>query len=271
MGSRVSPRHQDVSDSINDLAEHTQPLYRFALSITRDPDLAADLVQDTFMRALERADQYRGDAPVRAWLRRILHNLAIDRARRTVREVVVEEIEDRWMDDGYTVDPVTSAERTETREELEDALVRLPFIYRVAVVLHDVEGWRVREVAELQEISLPAAKQRLRRGRMALVSALAEGRERQKQLEGVPMRCWDARQHVSDYLDGTLEKSTAHLVESHLETCPTCPPLYAALVDAHEQLGSLRDSDTVVPPDLDERIRRVLSTRRPGAGTVPGQ
>ena len=251
-----------MTETIQDVAEHAEPLYRFALSITRDPDLAADLVQDTFTRALERADQYRGDAPVRAWLRRILHNLAIDRARRAAREVVVEEVEERWMDDAYTVDPVAVAERTETREELEDALARLPFIYRVAVVLHDVEGWKTREVSELQEISLPAAKQRLRRGRMALVSALAEGHERQKQLEGVPMRCWDARQHVSDYLDGALEQSTAHLVESHLESCPTCPPLYAALVDAHDQLGTLRDSDAVVPPDLEERIRTTLTTGR---------
>ena len=76
------------------------------------------------------------------------------------------------------------------------------------------------------------------------------------------MRCWDARQHVSDYLDGTLEQSTAHLVESHLESCPTCPPLYAALVDAHDQLGTLRDSDAVVPPDLEERIRSALPPGR---------
>lgn len=240
------------------LAEHAEPLYRFALTITRDRELAADLVQDTFIRALERADQYRGDAPVRAWLRRILHNLAVDRARRASHEVVVEQVEERWMDDEYTVDPGAVAVRTEAREELEDALARLPFIYRTVVVLHDIEGWKVREIAALQDIGLPAAKQRLRRGRMALVTALADGHERRRQLEGVPMRCWDARQHVSDYLNGILEPHTAELVESHLEACPTCPPLYAALVDTHEKLGGLRDSDAVVPPDLEKRIRELL-------------
>jgi RNA polymerase sigma-70 factor (ECF subfamily) len=241
------------------LDQHTQALYRFALSITRDPDLAGDLVQDTFIRALERADQYRGDAPLTAWLRQILHNLAIDRARQAAHEVVVEEVEDRWRDDEYTVDPAAVAERAETREELEDALVRLPFIYRVAVILHDAAGWTVPEIAELADISLPAAKQRLRRGRMALVTALAEGYERRKRLEGVPMRCWDARQHISDYLDGTLTESTAQLVEAHLQNCPTCPPLYAALVDAHQHLLELRDPDTVIPPDLDRRIRSLLT------------
>ena len=236
-------------------------LYRFAMSITRDPSQAGDLVQDTFIRALERSDQYRGDAPIGAWLRRILHNLAIDRARRATHEVIVEEIEGRWRDDDYTVDPEAVALRAETREELEDALVRLPIIYRVAVILHDVEGWTVRDIAETVDISLPAAKQRLRRGRMSLVSALAEGHERRKQLEGVPMRCWDARKHISDYLDGALEQATARMVESHLETCPTCPPLYAALVDSHERLGGLRDSDTVIPPELEEAIRHTLAAR----------
>lgn len=243
------------------LGDHAEMLYRFAMSITRDPSQAGDLVQDTFIRALERSDQYRGDAPIGAWLRRILHNLAIDRARRATHEVIVEEIEGRWRDDDYTVDPEAVALRAETREELEDALVRLPFIYRVAVILHDVEGWTVRDFAETVDITLPAAKQRLRRGRMSLVSALAEGHERRKQLEGVPMRCWDARKHISDYLDGTLEQATARMVESHLETCPTCPPLYAALVDSHERLGGLRDSDTVIPPELEEAIRHTLAAR----------
>ncbi len=242
------------------VAEELEPLYRFALGITRDPDLAADLVQDTFVRAVERADQFRGDSSLGSWLRRILHNLAVDRARRSKHEVLVDEVEENWQDDAYTVDPATVVERAATREELEDALVRIPFPYRTAVLLHDVEGWKVREIAELEHISLPAAKQRLRRGRMMLVSALASGADRRAQLEGVPMRCWDARRHVSEYLDGKLDAETAHLVEAHLAVCPTCPPLYAALVGVRDKLGDLRDPDSVVPPDLERRIREAISS-----------
>ena len=240
------------------LAEHGPALYRFALSVTRDPHLAADLVQDTFVRALQKGDQFEGRSSLLAWLRQILHNLAIDRARRSSREVIVEAVEEQWRADEYTVDPSAWAERRQTREELEDALARLPFIYRITVVLHDVEGWTVREIAEVQSIGLPAAKQRLRRGRMALVTAMAEGSERRRQLSGVPMRCWDARQHVSDYMNETLDADTAATVEAHLEVCPTCPPLYAALVDATDQLGELRDSDSVIPPDVESRIRMHL-------------
>jgi RNA polymerase sigma-70 factor (ECF subfamily) len=134
-------------------------------------------------------------------------------------------------------------------------LVRLPFDHRTVVILHDIEQWRVREIAELQSISLPAAKQRLRRGRMMLVSALASGADRRERLKGVPMRCWDARQHVSDYLDGTLDAETAATVEAHLAECPTCPPLYAALVDTHQHLAACRDPDSVIPPALEARLR----------------
>lgn len=235
------------------LVEHLDDLYRFAAALTRDRDTAADLVHDTFVRALERSDQFRGGS-LGSWLRRILHNLAIDRARRSSKEIIVEEVEEKWHADDYTVDPAVVAERAQTREELEDALVRLPFGYRSVVILHDVEQWKVREIAEVQGISLPAAKQRLRRGRMMLVAALADGHERQSLLKEVPMRCWDARKHVSDYLDGLLPSDTAVLVESHLAICPTCPPLYAALVDAHAGLVGHRDPDTVIEPEIRKRI-----------------
>ncbi len=238
----------------DDLGAEIPGLYRFARALVRDEHLAADLVQDTLTRAIERAEQYRNDAPLAAWLQRILRNLAIDRARRSEREMIVEDIEARWHDDNYTVDPADVIERAGIRDEIEDALARLPFVYRSTVVLHDVEGWTVQAIADLDDVGLPAAKQRLRRGRMALVSALATADVRRHALEGVPMHCWDARQYVSDYLDGVLDIDTARTVVAHLEQCPTCPPLYAALVGAHAAIGALRDSDTVVPPQVAERL-----------------
>jgi RNA polymerase sigma-70 factor (ECF subfamily) len=237
------------------LAAAVIELYPFARSITRDPDLASDLIQEAWVRASRSIGQWRGDAPLAAWLRRIIRNLAIDASRRSEREIPAEEVEQRWRDDSYTVDAAAVAERAQIREELEDALVRLPYIYRSVVMLHDIEGWTVAEIADLFEMGLPAAKQRLRRGRMMLVSALAEGRERRASLKGVPMSCWDARQHVSEYLNGDLDEATASLLERHLEVCPTCPPLYASLVGVRAELGGLRDPDAVIPPDLVRRLR----------------
>ena len=125
-------------------------------------------------------------------------------------------------------------------------------------MLHDLEGLTVRESADLMDVELPAAKQRLRRGRMMLVTALAEGHERRVASKGVPLRCWDARSRVSDYLNGDVEPQTASMLEQHLETCPTCPPLVAALVGVRTGLGLHRDPDSVVDPALAERLRTAL-------------
>ena len=170
----------------DDLVHEIPGLYRFAMMLVRDEHLAADLTQDTLTRAIERSHQYRGDAPLGAWLKRILRNIATDRARRSDREVVVDDIDAKWHDDDYTVDPADVLDHAATRAELEDALTRLPFIYRSAVLLHDVEQWTVQEIVDLDEIGLPAAKQRLRRGRMALVSALAAGAERRHAHQAQP-------------------------------------------------------------------------------------
>ena len=249
----------DVRDR---LTAEAPGLLRYARTIVADGSLAEDLVQETLLRALQRAGSFRGEASLATWLHRILHNLAVDRFRadrEDATEDVEREVEQRWRDDSYTVDAATVVERAETREELEDALVRLPVIYRTAVVLHDSEEMTVAEIADVQGVGLSAAKQRLRRGRMMLVDALAQGRERRDALRGVPLRCWDARSKVSDYIDDELLASDRVLVQRHLETCPTCPPLYAGLVGSRAALGALRDAGTVVPTSLADRINEMLS------------
>lgn len=246
------------------VAEQLPGLLRYARSIVAEESTAEDLVSDTVVRALERQDSYRGDASLATWLHRILHNIAVDNFRRR-REVPVADISDQveldWRDDAYTVDAETVVARAETRSELNDALIRLPYSYRSAVLLHDGHGLTSRQVAQIQSVGLPAAKQRLRRGRMMLVSALAEGHERRESLRGVPLGCWEARSRVSDYLDDELPPPQRLQVEKHLETCPTCPPLYASLVGARTAVADLdrhmeRDPDTVIPPRVRDKLTR---------------
>jgi len=92
-----------------------------------------------------------------------------------------------------------------------------------------------------------------------LLKETGRGRARRDALSGVPLRCWDARSKVSDYLDDGLPVSDRVLVERHLEACPTCPPLYAALAGTRAALGVLRDADAVVPPVLADRIKGLLA------------
>ena len=247
------------------LAEQLPGLLRYARSITSDSGRAEDLVQDTLVRALERVGSFRGESSLATWLHRILHNLAVDQSRRR-REVPAdlaeadegERVDTLWSSDSYTVDSALVFERAQIREQVQDALLRLPLIYRSAVVLHDEEGLTMADIAQIQDIGLPAAKQRLRRGRMMLVTELADNRPPVAGGE-VPMRCWDARHRVSDYMDEELTQRDRSLLEAHLEGCPMCPPLYAGLVGARDALSARRDSDTVVPADLAARILRAAA------------
>ncbi len=239
-------------------------LLRYAQLLTRDAQDAEDLVQETVVRALERAGQFRGDASVATWLHRIMFTRYVDDTRRRVpgpvdEDALVRAVEADWRDDAYTVTAEVVLERAERREELLDALLRLPVSYRAAVVLHDVEGLTASAVAEVQEVSLAAAKQRLRRGREMLVSALAGGAERRAALAGVPLNCWDARSRIDDYLSGDLGAPERARLEQHLAGCPTCPALYASIVGVRSALGGLRDPDSVIPPRLAERVRTALA------------
>jgi RNA polymerase sigma-70 factor, ECF subfamily len=68
------------------------------------------------------------------------------------------------------------------------------------------------------------------------------------------MSCWTARLKVSDYINDDLSPDDRGMLERHLAACPTCPPLYSALVGVHTELGRLRDPDSVIPPDLAARV-----------------
>lgn len=259
-------------DPDRDLVEHIPQLVRYARTLTTDEAAAEDLVSETLVRAIERGDGYRGDAAVQTWLHRILHNLAVDRfrgSREYPDNAIEDRVEEQWRDDAYTVDAVTVVARAETAAELRDALIRLPFVYRSAVVLHDAHGLTGQEVAEVQNVSLPAAKQRIRRGRMLLVSALARGAERREALRGVPLNCWEARSRVSDYIDDELPAEQRRLIEAHLHSCPTCPPLYAALVGTRTALqqgaDQDRDPDSVIHPEVLATLRDRLTNAEGGA------
>ena len=91
-----------------------------------------------------------------------------------------------------------------------------------------------------------------------LVSVLAHHDERRATNPGLPLSCWEAREQVSSYIDDDLEPARRAALEVHLAGCATCPPLYQALVGATASLGSLYDTESVVPAALADQVRRHL-------------
>jgi RNA polymerase sigma-70 factor (ECF subfamily) len=249
-------RSAELDEFANRLDAEVPRLVRLATRLTRDAAEAEDLAQETITSAWRRRGQLRDAEALGAWLRRSLVNRVIDRSRHhTPAMLDLGAVEADWRDDDFTVDPEGVVERAELRDELEDALIRIPAIYRLPVVLHDALGWTAPEVATVMKIGLSAVKQRIRRGRMMLVNALAADDLRRRASLAQPLHCWRARRLVSAYLDEELGPADRAAVEGHLATCPTCPPLYASLVGIREALSGLRDPDTVVQERVAETIR----------------
>jgi RNA polymerase sigma-70 factor (ECF subfamily) len=161
-------------------ARHRDRLWAVALRTTGDPEEAADALQDAMVAAFRRADSYRGDAAVTTWLHRIVVNACLDRLRR--RKVRAadplpdqpEEEQDRATHSSGSVDPAAAAEQADLRTRVRAALDRLPVDQRVALVLVDVEGYSVDEVARLVDAAPGTVKSRCSRGRARLRVLLEE-------------------------------------------------------------------------------------------------
>ena len=137
-------------------------LRRYARALTRDADVADDLVQDTLVRALRSEHLFHG-GDVRAWLYTILTNLNRNRLRTLSRRPVLTPIKDN--------DAVTGGPEAGSRD-IARALDELAEEARTALLLVVLEGLTYREVAEVQGVPIGTVMSRLARARMQIKSYL---------------------------------------------------------------------------------------------------
>lgn len=173
------------------LAEVVFPsLYGTALRLTRSPEDASDLSQEALVRAYEAFDRFDG-RNFKAWMLRILTNLYINRYRKIQRTGKASS-----LDEEDAAEPVAPAEEAPDRQvfdgllgaEVEDALAKVPDVFRIAVILSDIEGMSYDEVAEATEVPVGTVRSRLARGRAILRKelesyALQQGYLKQASLE----------------------------------------------------------------------------------------
>jgi RNA polymerase sigma-70 factor, ECF subfamily len=153
-------------------ARYRQALWAIALHTLGDPDAAADAVQEALLAAYRRATTFRGEASVRTWLSRIVVNACIDRIRHDrVRRTVP------WPDRDMPARRSDPAVEVVTRLAVHEALAVLPVEQRVAVVLVDVQGYPVGEVAAILGVPPGTVKSRCARGRARLAVLLGHLRE----------------------------------------------------------------------------------------------
>jgi RNA polymerase sigma-70 factor (ECF subfamily) len=169
------------ADAFGELfARHRTRLWAVALRTMGNPDDAADGLQDGMVAAFRRAGSFRGEAAVTTWLHRVVVNACLDRLRAAkIRrfEALPDDVDDRGTvvataarDDR----PDEAAEVAERRRRVLDALATLPPEQRAALVLVDMEGYPVAEVAEMLGCAEGTVKSRCSRGRTRLAGLLGD-------------------------------------------------------------------------------------------------
>lgn len=140
------------------------------------PAEADDVYQETFLTAFKKLGGFRGDSELGTWLYRIASNLCLMRRRRKKSEPFVPLLDRPHEHDetqahqfrDWTPTPDEAAGKKELVEKVSQALAKLPMDYRLVVTLRDIEGLSGEETADILNLSLPAVKSRLHRGRMFL-------------------------------------------------------------------------------------------------------
>lgn len=160
---------------------HRDRLWAVALRTLGDPEDAADALQDAMISAFRRASSWRGEAAVTTWLHRVVVNACLDRVRHErirAADPLPDDLESRLRSpERAPLDPAAAAVADERRDLVLAALSQLPAEQRAALVLVDMEGYPVAEVAAMLDCAVGTVKSRCARGRARLAPLLGVLRE----------------------------------------------------------------------------------------------
>ena len=184
--SRV--REGDVSAYDTLVRKYERQIFRIAQHITQNREDAEDVMQDAFLKAYEKLDQFQGNSKFYTWLVRIAVNESLMRLRKRRTGKMVSIDEDIETEEGsvprdladWAPDPEQNYNQAELGEILRKTIQGLPQGFRIVFVLRDVEGLSTEETAETLGLSIPAVKSRLLRARLQLRERLSRYFHRKK-------------------------------------------------------------------------------------------
>ncbi|GIV05976.1 MAG: RNA polymerase sigma factor [Fimbriimonadales bacterium] len=164
---------------------YEQKVYQLAYRLTNNPDDAADVAAETFLRMYNSLKRFRGDAQLSTWLYRVVSNVFFDFRKRESRhqhiplEIQTEDSEEpmELPVEDESVDIMGHALQQEQRRVLMEVIQQLPEYQRVMVVLFHIEERSYEEIAQILGLPLGTIKSRLNRARTALRQLLEPYRE----------------------------------------------------------------------------------------------
>lgn len=162
--------------------EHQHTIYNYLLRLTQNQAEAQDLTQEAFIRVHHSLPTFRGEASLTTWLYRIATNVSFDHFRRnatrqakTALPLDGAEGTQAWVIDETPSSPEQQAIQSEMSACVQRFIQRLPPTYRAVLVLHDLQGLKNPEIADVLGCSLDTVKIRLHRARNKLRAALNAG------------------------------------------------------------------------------------------------
>lgn len=166
------------------ITSQQQYVYSIAMSVLHQPEDAADLTQEAFLRLLRVLGQYNGESRFTTWLYRMVVNMGRDELRRRGRQVQIAEpiVDDNEeldplstiADDDRWGDPAQALSDNELRLAVRHALDQLEGHYRLALTLFFFDDMKYTDIAEVLDLPLNTVKSHIRRGKERLQLLLAE-------------------------------------------------------------------------------------------------
>jgi len=170
--------------------KYERQIFRISQHITQNREDAEDVMQDAFLKAYEKLEQFQGNSKFYTWLVRIAVNESLMRLRKRRTGKMVSIDEDIETEEGsvprdladWAPNPEQNYGQAELAEILRKTIQGLPQGFRIVFVLRDVEGLSTEETAETLGLSIPAVKSRLLRARLQLRERLSRYFRRKKGL-----------------------------------------------------------------------------------------
>jgi RNA polymerase sigma-70 factor (ECF subfamily) len=166
LGRVVDGDHEAFSQIMRN---HEDRVFSVCLRIMGEREQALDATQETFLTAFRKAEQFKGEAALGTWIYRIAVNTCYDLLRKQKRRQT-DPLPDHLEPADYAAE--NAVESAGLRHEIQQALAAIPEDFRVAIILSDVEGMGLPDVADVLGIPVGTVKSRIFRGRRLLARQL---------------------------------------------------------------------------------------------------
>jgi RNA polymerase sigma-70 factor (ECF subfamily) len=172
-GKRPAARQQALFESL--ARQHYAGVYNYLCWVSRDPGLAEDLTQETFMQVWQHLPDLRRSEAARAWIYRVARNQYLQHRRRAGLETVpLDNCDDTGRTPACDPGPQVALEREALRLGVRRAVDELPDLYREVIVLHNLEQLSLAQVAQVLGVPIGTVKSRRAKAFSALRGLLQQ-------------------------------------------------------------------------------------------------